>query len=200
MTITVFGIYCRDDKHGIFFRTEGKKKRDLWPLVKKHVHPKTEFICTDSAKQYSGVEKLFGGAIHKTVNHKKGEFVSKSDKTNHINSIENQNKHLKASIKCRRSDEHIRQYMALYFYRKTRLDVWKDLGGKIHQFLLDVSTVYPGYGKEKLFLKSLDLPTPESEGILDLMPSGSNAEFHFSESDDGEIPFVDDPNDEDWFY
>lgn len=120
MTITVFGIYWREDKHGIFFRTEGKKKKDLWPLVKKYVDPKAEFICTDSAKQYVGVEQLIAGAIHKTVNHKKGEFVSSSDKTNHINSIENQNKHLKASIKSRSSDEHIRQYMALYFYRKTR--------------------------------------------------------------------------------
>lgn len=151
-----------------------------------------------SVKQYSGVQKLFGGAIHKTVNHKKGEFVSKTDKMNHINSIENQNKHHKASMECRRTDQHLCQYKALYFYRKTRLDIWKDFGGKIHQFLLDVSTVYPGYGKGKLFLKSIDLSTPESEGVLDLMSSGENAEFHLSDSD--EVPFVDDLNDEDWFY
>ncbi|XP_035227418.1 uncharacterized protein LOC118199635 [Stegodyphus dumicola] len=72
MTITVLGIYCREDKEGLFFRVNGKSKRDIWPYIKHHVHPETSVICTDSAKQYKNVESMFSGAVHKTTNHSKG--------------------------------------------------------------------------------------------------------------------------------
>ncbi|KAG8181118.1 hypothetical protein JTE90_029151 [Oedothorax gibbosus] len=95
MTITVLGIYCREDKEGVFFLVNGKKKKDLWPLIKEQTDPETTFVYTDSAKSYHNVDELFDDAIHMTVNHKKGEFVDRVVKDNHINSIENQNKLLK---------------------------------------------------------------------------------------------------------
>lgn len=132
MTIVIFGIYCREDKNGLFFRVNSKKKRDLWPLVKKHCHPETSVVCTDSALQYSNVEVLFDDAIHKTTNHKIGEFVSQSDKSNTINSLENQNKLLKKAIISRHTDRAIDQYMALHFYRRTRLDPLPSYGEQVH--------------------------------------------------------------------
>ncbi|GIY03082.1 DDE_Tnp_IS1595 domain-containing protein [Caerostris darwini] len=41
---TVFAIFCKDNQEGIFFKTDGKKKKDLWPLVKQYVHPETAII------------------------------------------------------------------------------------------------------------------------------------------------------------
>lgn len=167
MTITIFGIYCRETKDGLFFRTEGKSKRDLWPLIKQHVHPDTSFIHTDAGKQYDGVEKLFTNATHKVVNHSKGEYVQKDDRTNHINSIENMNKILKREIKHL---SHLHQYMALHFYRRTLMNQ-KEFGAKVNQFIQDVKQVYPGPTGEVLQLRSIDEPTPESMGISHLMPA-----------------------------
>lgn len=200
MTIVVFGIYCRTDKEGIFFRVNGKKKKDLWPLVKKYCHSDTSVVCTDSAKQYVGVEQLFTNAVHKTVNHKKGEYVSSTDKENHINSIENQNKLLKQAMHSRRTDTAIRQDMALHFYRRRRLDHLPTFGEQVHQFLMDIKSVYPGCGKVGLSLQVIDLPTPESEGILHLMPRSSkeDLESENDEDEDEEVPFIDDLKDIDW--
>lgn len=131
MSITVFGIYCREDKEVLFLRVNGKKKRDLWPCVARHCDPKTSIICTDSAAQYTGVEKLFDNAVHKTTNHQKGEFVDKKDKTNTINALENQNKIFKKALKSRRNEAGIRSHMATHFYRRMRLKPLKTLGEQV---------------------------------------------------------------------
>ncbi|GIY85294.1 DDE_Tnp_IS1595 domain-containing protein [Caerostris darwini] len=77
MTKIVFGIFCKEDREGLFFLVDGKKKRDLWPLVKQYVHPMTAVICTDEAAQYKKVDRLILGVIHKTTNHSKGYFIRK---------------------------------------------------------------------------------------------------------------------------
>ena len=141
MTIVLFGIYCREDKEGIFLRVNGKKKSDLWPLVKKYCHPDTNVICTDSAGQYTGVENLFNSAVHKSTNHKKGEFVDKNDKTNTINSLENQNKLLKKAVKNRRSEKGIQQHMAVHFYRRMRLNHLPTLGERVFLFSILYSDI-----------------------------------------------------------
>ncbi|GIY22534.1 DDE_Tnp_IS1595 domain-containing protein [Caerostris darwini] len=51
MTQTIFGMFCRDEKEGLFFLTKGKSKRELWPFIKHHCHPETSIICNDKAKQ-----------------------------------------------------------------------------------------------------------------------------------------------------
>jgi transposase len=101
-TIVLFSVYCRETKEGLYFRTNGKSKRDLWPLLSKYIHPEIKRICTDQAKQYKKVKTLFSASTqHTVVNHSKGEFVDKKDKENHINSIENNNKQLKSFVKSR---------------------------------------------------------------------------------------------------
>ena len=96
MNIVVQGLYCKEDKTGIFLKVDGKSKRDLWPYIKKFVDPNTSTICTDQTKQYHGVEKLFGSTYsHLTTNHSVGEFVTAANSSNTINDLENQNKLLK---------------------------------------------------------------------------------------------------------
>jgi hypothetical protein len=128
-TIVLFGIYCRETKEGLYFRTNGKSKRDLWPLLSKYVHPEIKRICTDQGKQYKKVRTLFSASTqHTAVNHSKGEFVDKNDKENHINSIENNNKHLKGFFKSRRSDKLIHQYMAIHFYFNRYIKKYETVG------------------------------------------------------------------------
>ncbi|GFQ95104.1 DDE_Tnp_IS1595 domain-containing protein [Trichonephila clavata] len=179
-------------KKGFFFLVDGKKKKDLWPRIARHCNPETSVICTDSATQYHNINKLFNDAIHKTTNHKKGEFVNKTDKLNTINPLENENRHFKKSIVSRKSEKSIIQYMALHFYRRTRLNTLKSLDAKVQMFLEDISWVFPGYGKEGLQLKKIEAPTVESEGISDMMPKTFNKKLLNALSDDDEVPFVDD--------
>lgn len=104
MTTTVLGLYCKEDKTGLFFRVNSKSKRDLWPYIKKYVDSNTSRMCTDSARQYDGVERMLApDTVHLQTNHSKGEFVCKSDSQNTINDLENQNKLLKKAILCRRT-------------------------------------------------------------------------------------------------
>ena len=108
-----------------------------------------------------------------TLNPSKGEFVDKNDKENHINSIENNNKHLKSFFKSRRADKLIYQYMAMYFYLNRFIKKHKTLGAQLQQFINDVIRVYPGppeLGVEGLQLNEINLPIPENEGIENLMP------------------------------
>ncbi|GFY78672.1 DDE_Tnp_IS1595 domain-containing protein, partial [Trichonephila inaurata madagascariensis] len=190
-----------DDKVG-FFLVDGEKKRDLWPRIARHCNPETSVICTDSATQYHNVNKLFNDALHKTTNHKKGEFVNKTDKLNIINPLENENRNFKKSIINRKSEKSIRQYMALHFYRRTRLNTLKSLDAKVQMFLEDISWVFPGYGKEGLQLRKLEVSTVESEGISDMVPKTFNKNLlngitfyiFFKKTlsdDDDEVPFVD---------
>ncbi|GFU07699.1 DDE_Tnp_IS1595 domain-containing protein [Trichonephila clavipes] len=74
---------------------DGEKKKDFWPRIARHCNPETSVICTDSATQYHNVNKLFNDALQKTTNHKKGDFVNKTDKLNTINPLENENRHFK---------------------------------------------------------------------------------------------------------
>ena len=172
-TIVVLGLYCREDKEGLFFEVGSKKKKDIWPFIKHFCHPDTSVICSDEAKQYYGVEKLFNKAIHKTTNHSKGEFVSKIDKSNTINDLENQNKQLKKELK-RRPKDSLYQFMGVYFYRRTQLNHLKTDGEKVFKFLTDIKSMYPGPGKVGLKMKKLEELTVESEGLEHLVKSYSS--------------------------
>ena len=103
MSITLFGIYCREDKMEVYFQMNGKSKRDLWPIIIQVVHADTADIWADAATQYLAVENIIPGAIHKSVNHKASESVSATDNANHTNSLENENKQMK-NILCTRTD------------------------------------------------------------------------------------------------
>ncbi|GFS38055.1 uncharacterized protein NPIL_201531 [Nephila pilipes] len=112
---------------------------------------------------------------------------------------ENENKHFKKAIVSRQSEKHLKQYMALHFYRRTRLSTMKSLDAKVQLFLEDISLVFPGYGKKALELKKIEIPTVESEGISDKMPKTSNKKLLEALSDDDDVPFMDDVDgDPDW--
>lgn len=177
MTYVVLGLFCKEDKVGRFFKVNSKCKEDLWPFIHKFVNHNTSRICTDSARQYIGVERMFtDSTIHAVTNHSKGEYVDKTDATNTINDLENQNKLLKKTILCRKTTDHVHQYMALFFYRKYCLErkYKDDLGSQIMEFLLDVKKVYPCYTdgeiSEGLQLKDIDPPTVQSENLESVLP------------------------------
>ncbi|GIX86494.1 DDE_Tnp_IS1595 domain-containing protein [Caerostris extrusa] len=48
---TLFGIFCKDNHEGLFFRTDQKKKKDLWPLIKEYVHPETTICHGESSSR-----------------------------------------------------------------------------------------------------------------------------------------------------
>lgn len=177
MTITVLGLYCKEDKVGLFFRVNSKSKQELWPYIQKYVDFSTSRLCTDSAKQYEGVEQMFStSTVHLRTNHSIGEYVEKLNPINTINDLENQNKLLKNSIKCSKTPKLLHQYMALYFYRNVYLKKYSDRGSKIMQFLLDIKKVYPGIRngslEEGLTIKAIDPPSfnsTEEEQFLPLL-------------------------------
>ena len=57
-TMVVLGMYCREDKKGLFYEAGSKKKKDIWPFIKHFYHSDTSVICSDEAKQYYVVEKF----------------------------------------------------------------------------------------------------------------------------------------------
>jgi hypothetical protein len=123
----------------------------------------------------------------------------KKEKKTYVNSIENNNKHLKSFFKSRRSDKLIYQYMAMHFYFNRFIKKHKTLGAQLQQFIDDVIRVYPGppeLGVEGLTLNEINLPTPESENIENLMPSSRipkrRVQEPLSETED-EIQDMDDP-------
>ncbi|GIY57492.1 DDE_Tnp_IS1595 domain-containing protein [Caerostris darwini] len=148
----------------LFFLTQGKSKRELWPFSKHHCHPEISIICSDKAKQCVGVQNIFSNAVHKSTNHSIGEFVSTTDPLNTINALENENKHLIKAIISTRSPDHVNQHTALHFYRRTRMmNIPED--EQIDLFMKDVSKVYAGYGKENMEMLEITIPDAESEGI-----------------------------------
>lgn len=70
MTVTVLGLYCKEDKVGLFFLVNLKSKLEFWSYINKFVGKDTTKVCTDSAKHYVGIEKLFVDSIvHLATNH-----------------------------------------------------------------------------------------------------------------------------------
>lgn len=63
MTVTVLGLYCKEDKVGLFFLVNLKSKLEFWSYINKFVAKDTTKVCTDSAKHYVGIEKLFVDSI-----------------------------------------------------------------------------------------------------------------------------------------
>ena len=164
MTMTIFGILCREQKKTLFFRVDGKSKKHLWPIVKKFVHPESTVVCTDGGKQYLNVANLIPGIEHKVVIHK-DTFVDKLDKSNHINTLENANRWMKKSIKNRRNGEVIDHQIQMWVYRKERFTTDMTPGQKLHVFLQDISMVYPGINGVPLQWLDIVNPTATDVGI-----------------------------------
>lgn len=222
MTTIIFGMYCRETKQVLFFRVPNKGKRALWPLIKKWVHPGIARICSDGAATYQGVAgvhaEMFPDAIHDVVIHSEGVFADPEDPTNHINSIENENKLIKREMRNRRTDKIMDQYIAWHCYRRCYLSRLDNNGMRLRRFLKDTRKVYPGAGQVGITgVNTFQmLPLPEEYGIEHLMPvvhapgsdfsgstiiMGSNGEWDDQVSDDDgsfeEWEFVEEPEDTD---
>ena len=91
---------------------------------------------------------------HKSVNHKKGEFVGFTDKTAYTNTVENMWRNLKWKVTSFRHNGALDHNIAEYLYRRTSFKKnAMDDGPNFHRFLRDIAAVYPGLGREgmKLF-------------------------------------------------
>ncbi|GFY72945.1 hypothetical protein TNIN_200281 [Trichonephila inaurata madagascariensis] len=92
----------------------------------------------------------------------------------------------------RRGQQEMSLATIVDFY--TRLREVTEIIGSHHDKLLggpeDISWVFPGYGKEGLQLRKLEVPTVESEGISDMMPKTFNKKLlnALSDDDDDEVP------------
>lgn len=87
----------------------------MQPIIKDNVNQDSE-IQTDELKSYKGIDKK--GFKHKTVNHGKGEYVSKEGAT--VNSVEGFWARLKLSIKGTHihvSKKHLGKYAKEFEYR-----------------------------------------------------------------------------------
>jgi hypothetical protein len=130
--------------------------------------PETATICTDGAPVYKKCNKMFDNTQHKVVNHKQ-RFVDEDDFTNHINAIECQNRYLKQSIKCRKYPHLIDEYIDWYVYTTYILGSRSSLAEKMHRFLQDMASVYPGRDlwRTRLMVREEDtwLPSAEDVGI-----------------------------------
>ncbi|GFY39988.1 uncharacterized protein TNIN_98841 [Trichonephila inaurata madagascariensis] len=91
-----------------------------------------------------------------------------------------------------RENFELKEILECYEDVRTRLNALKSLDAKVQMFLEDISWVFPGYGKEGLQLRKIEVPTVESEGISDMMPKTFNKNLLNALSDDDEVPFVDD--------
>ncbi|GIY87262.1 DDE_Tnp_IS1595 domain-containing protein [Caerostris extrusa] len=111
-----------EDREGLFLLGRWEEEKGPVAPCKKYVHPMTAVICTYTAAQYKKIDRLIPGVIHKTINHSKGEFVTKDDKSNTINPLENENKYLKRFLISRVSKKSLASYMALHYYRRAPLD------------------------------------------------------------------------------
>ena len=169
-SITILGMYCGQQKRGLFFKVQSKGREHLYPLIHKYIEPDTSLLCTDQGKQYANLKDMFPESTHLTVNHSKGEFVSKSNPENHINSQEGQNKWLKNTVKYHTDDDSLLQYICWYEYQQHCLSDCHSLGERVNTFLKDVAKCFPGPGSEPLKYLAPELPTPVSEEIEHLMP------------------------------
>lgn len=59
--------------------------KTLYPLLRENVHPHAR-LMTDEASQYQALGKMF--ARHAWTNHRDGEYVSRTDRTVHSNTVE----------------------------------------------------------------------------------------------------------------
>lgn len=187
-SVVVFGIYCNEDKEGLFLEAEGKKKKDIWPYIKYFCDPKTNVFHSNEICKKS---------VHKTADDSGGKF-SKNDKNNIMNNLEKKNEKQKRDLKSKRPKNSFYQVMGVYFYRRIRLGNLKTDGEKVLQFLNDIKSVYPGPGRDGVKMKKLEEIIVESKGMQHLetdynKESSGSQEFNVSDSED-EIEDMKEPN------
>ena len=111
----VFGILCRSGKVWAEI-VDSVEAKELVPLITRQVELGTT-VCSDTWRAYTGLAAK--GYVHRTVKHRKKEYVSKNNKHNHINGLEGFWGYLKRKLAAkggiRRS--RLNLYLAEYVWR-----------------------------------------------------------------------------------
>lgn len=111
----VFGMLCRSGKVWAEI-VDSTKAPHIIPLITKRVKLGT-IVCSDTWRAYTGLAAK--GYVHRTVKHREKEYVSKSNKHNHINGLEGFWGYLKRKLAAKGGirRERLHLYLAEYVWR-----------------------------------------------------------------------------------
>lgn len=117
----VFGILTRQGK--VFAKlVSDTEAEDLLPIITKKVKVGSE-ICSDTATAYTGLAAR--GYVHRTVEHREKEYVSKTNKSNHINGLEGFWGYLKRKLAAKGGIK--RKYLHLFLGEYVWRYNWREL-------------------------------------------------------------------------
>jgi len=68
-SVWIIGGVCRSTKQKFAIRVPDRKKRTIWPILKRKI-ARGSILITDDFKTYKGVDKACGFAAHEVVVHK----------------------------------------------------------------------------------------------------------------------------------
>ena len=90
--------------------------RDLIPLITRQVERGTT-VCSDTWRAYTG--RALRGYVHRLVKHREKEYVSKTDKKNHINGLEGFWGYLKRKLAAKGGvrRKHLHLFLGEYVWR-----------------------------------------------------------------------------------
>ena len=96
------------------FHMDGTKPSDLEPIIKAHVHPKSQ-VMTDEAGQYVGLQKHFAG--HEVVRHGQSEYVRGDAHKNTAEGFYSVFKRGMKGVYQHCSQKHLHRYVAEFDFR-----------------------------------------------------------------------------------
>lgn len=164
--VTIFGLYCRETKQGIFLQVKNKSRAVLWSQMQRYI-ASGSIICSDGAPMYRNCE-IMGFQDHLVVVHKY-EFVNRHNSEAHTNGVEIRNRWVKERILDHRSKSSTMSYICEYWYRVgyfregpvSNGRKWMKPGKCLETFLRHAGEVEPGYGKPRIEL--LEIGVDEEE-------------------------------------
>ncbi|XP_053962558.1 uncharacterized protein LOC128866086 isoform X1 [Anastrepha ludens] len=141
LTINVVGLFCKEDRTGLFFKINHTSIENLWPYIAELVDqrkPQNDVFSDEEESDYSLEDAFHKGKILNSVSSAK-----KTPPLSHQN-------------------------MGAAFYRRHYLAKFETDGERITTFLQHIREVYPGYQggvlKTGLFLKEID-PISETSAL-----------------------------------
>lgn len=155
--LTIFGIYCKETKQGIFWRVEDNNRRVVWSQLLKYI-AKDSIIMSNVAPHRKELENL-GYKEYRVLNHNtpvKAMKIRKSSKVlkKNKNAV---NRYIALTKRSLRSDRTLQQYMSEYTYRSRVLSTFKTHGQRYCQFLEDIKRIFPGPNAMGMSLKSIGI-------------------------------------------
>ncbi|CAG7719201.1 unnamed protein product, partial [Allacma fusca] len=146
-SVWVLGGVDRATKEKFLVRVDNRKKRTMWPILKRHIAPRS-IVITDDHKSYKGIEGYLQLDAHEVVVHRYS-FNNPLFPDIYTNTIESIWRPLKKLAKRSGSNATIDLYIDEFLYRsKLQLEFGKrNYGTKFLRFMEDIRKVYPGPNK-----------------------------------------------------